>query len=170
MVFRLDWRSGFVPFDVKGPTTMTTNLRNRTPLRRKRRGFTLTEIAIVLGIVGLILGAIWVAAAAVYNNLRTSHANTEILQVAQAIRTLYANSASDAALTVGNLISANAVPNDMVSGAALVDPFPAGATTVLPTTSNDGFIISMTGVSLGSCIDLLMGVGGANRDPGLTAA
>ena len=55
-----------------------TNLPTQTTLRRqRRRGFTLTEIAIVLGIVGLILGAIWVAAAAVYNNLRVSHADTE---------------------------------------------------------------------------------------------
>ncbi len=59
---------------------------------RKTRGFTLTEAAIVLGIVGLILGAIWVAAAAVYENMRTNRANEQILKVAQAVRSLYASS------------------------------------------------------------------------------
>ncbi len=32
-------------------------------IQRRNRGFTLTEMAIVLGVIGLILGAIWVAAA-----------------------------------------------------------------------------------------------------------
>src|SRR5882762_1552401 len=57
---------------------------------QEKRGFTLTEIAIVLGIVGLILGAIWVAAAAVYSNLRTSKATTELLNIVQNVRALYA--------------------------------------------------------------------------------
>src|SRR5580698_8781109 len=90
--------------------------------RQRRRGFTLTEIAIVLGIVGLILGAIWVAAAAVYNNLRISHANTQILQTAQAIRTLYATQNT---VTAGDItpsiITAGAVPKDMVNGATLIN-------------------------------------------------
>src|SRR3984957_16106234 len=61
-----------------------------SPRRQRRRGFTLTEIAIVLGIIGLILGAIWVAAAAVYNNMRTSKTTTELLDVAQNLRGMYA--------------------------------------------------------------------------------
>src|SRR5271168_1816583 len=60
----------------------------------EKRGFTLTEIAIVLGIIGLILGAIWVAAAAVYNNLRTSRATTELLTIAQNVRATYATSST----------------------------------------------------------------------------
>ena len=50
-------------------------------LAEKTRGFTLTEIAIVLGIVGIILGAIWAAAGTVYSNNRTKEASTEVLTI-----------------------------------------------------------------------------------------
>jgi prepilin-type N-terminal cleavage/methylation domain-containing protein len=60
--------------------------------KKEERGFTLTEIAIVLGIIGLILGAIWVAAAAVYTNMRTSKTTTELLDIVQNMRAMYATS------------------------------------------------------------------------------
>src|ERR1700740_210314 len=69
-----------------------TGITYRSEAGARKRGFTLTEIAIVLGIIGLILGAIWVAAAAVYNNMRTSKATTEILTAVQNVRALYATS------------------------------------------------------------------------------
>jgi prepilin-type N-terminal cleavage/methylation domain-containing protein len=62
--------------------------------KSKKRGFTLTEIAIVLGIIGLILGAIWVAAAAVYNNQRVTTTQRDLLAMAQAVTTLYANASA----------------------------------------------------------------------------
>jgi len=62
--------------------------RNRLALRQ---GFTLTEIAIVLGIIGLILGAIWSAAGSVYMNLHLSKAATETLMIVQSFKTLYGN-------------------------------------------------------------------------------
>ena len=65
-----------------------TNKKNPIQARPtpRKKGFTLTEIAIVLGIIGLILGAIWVAAASVYQNQRIGHANTALLHTAQSVR------------------------------------------------------------------------------------
>lgn len=141
----------------------------------RRRGFTLTEIAIVLGIVGLILGAIWVAAAAVYNNLRVSRANTEILQIAQGVRTLYGGS-STMGTAAGNitdsLVCAKAVPADLVNGACggpatMINPWAGGTTAVYTPATGDSFTIEMTNVPQANCINLLMATGGTSRDPNL---
>ncbi len=146
--------------------------------QESRRGFTLTEIAIVLGIVGLLLGAIWVAAAAVYNNLRVSHANTEVLQIAQAVRALYASTSSTgnaAADLTDGLICAKAVPSDMVLTACggpgtMIDPWPQGRTAIYTPATGDSFTIEMTEVPQSACISLLMNVAGTSRDPGLFQA
>lgn len=61
------------------------------PRHVHRQGFTLTEIAIVLGIIGLILGAIWTAAASVYANQHVAKAATETLMIVQNFKSLYGN-------------------------------------------------------------------------------
>lgn len=141
-------------------------------VQKQKRGFTLTEIAIVLGIIGLILGAIWVAASAVYNNIRVSHANTQILQLAQGIRSLYSTSSTTTGLTVDNLICAKAVPSDMIVAACgtpgtLDDAFAGGVTTVIPTSDGFGFQVSMTGATRSNCDALLVQAAGLSRDAGL---
>ena len=140
--------------------------------RQKKRGFTLTEIAIVLGIIGLILGAIWVAASAVYNNLRVSHANTAILQLTQAVRGLYATSPDTSLMTEAILISAKAYPADLLNstGTGFNDPWSQGVTTVAPSTEGPpslGFTISMSYVPADACTNLLTSVAGLNHDSGL---
>ncbi len=57
----------------------------------ERHAFTLTEIAIVLGIIGLILGAIWTAAASVYANQHVAKAATETLMIVQNFKGLFGN-------------------------------------------------------------------------------
>jgi prepilin-type N-terminal cleavage/methylation domain-containing protein len=61
------------------------------PSLHHRRGFTLTEIAIVLGVMGMILGAIWGAASTVYSNKKTTAALQEILAIVANMRGLYTN-------------------------------------------------------------------------------
>ncbi len=150
--------------------------------RCERRGFTLTEIAIVLGIVGLILGAIWIAAAAVYQNLRLSHANAEVLQIAQGVRTLYATVNIIPGGVVQDItdavVCAKAAPPELFNapcgtagGATLFDQWSGGATAIYVPASGDSFTIEMTNVPQSACIDLLMTVGGTGgRDPNLFAA
>ena len=146
---------------------------NASPVRQKKRGFTLTEIAIVLGIIGLILGAIWVAADAVYNNLRVSHANTAILQIAQAVRGAFATETNTTGLTPDRLIGAKLFPSDLLNsvGTGLTDPWSGGVTTVAPSTDGApgpaGFTITMSLVPIAACINLVTAVGGPNHDTGL---
>ncbi len=47
-----------------------TYLPPRITARKQRRGFSLIEAAVVLGVVGLVIGGIWVAAAAVNDRLK----------------------------------------------------------------------------------------------------
>ncbi len=55
------------------------------------RGFNLVEAAIVLGVVGLVIGGIWVAAAEVQKNRKLSVAATSIGQVVEQTRILFKN-------------------------------------------------------------------------------
>jgi len=57
--------------------------------KRKRQAFTLTEIAIVLGITGLILGAVWVAASKVRLTGQIHTASQQLAAIAQNTRTVF---------------------------------------------------------------------------------
>ncbi len=148
---------------------------------RLRRGFTLTEIAIVLGIMGLILGAIWAAASSVYNNQRINSASNDIASIVQGVRKLYAMSNGTGATAntniTGDLVLAKAVPSNMVnSGTTYVvggadhtldGPFPGGKTMITATSDGGSFAVVMSKVNTSNCISLLTSIGGNARDPGL---
>lgn len=157
----------------------------------RRRGFTLTEAAIVLGIVGLILGAIWVAAAAVYNNLRVQKANTAILTVAQTIRSMHATQTAVQAAGASDWIAAGIWPADWITTTTTTTTPTGGGSPVTTTntsvtnpwgnTTNDVFVgasavvgdsfkIALGGVPQAACIDLLTRNTGAGRDSGLYLA
>jgi prepilin-type N-terminal cleavage/methylation domain-containing protein len=168
-------------------TMMNTQSANRDS---KKRGFTLTEIAIVLGIIGLILGAIWVAAAAVYNNLRVSKATTELIRISQGIRGLYATSAvADSTIDMtysaagshaqgagSTYIQASIFPSDMVSGTGPYTIANAwtGDTDVVATlttggTLGDSFAVEFDKVPQNACITFIEANTGVGRDSGLFA-
>jgi len=175
---------------------MLINMRKRTAHEAVRdeakRGFTLTEIAIVLGIVGLILGAIWVAAAAVYNNLRTSKGTTELLTVTQNVRALYATSGlvdPNANMAVGNKnLAGNALtyvqggmfPNDTLNNVnptlatSATDPW--GGTISIQSAqdvngvANDSFYVVFDQVPQQACISMLTSNVGQGRDPAMIGA
>lgn len=148
-------------------------ITNKT-MNRERRGFTLTEAAIVLGIVGLILGAIWVAAAAVYNNMRTNTAQRQLLTIVQNIRSVHATQPTFATMTCQQASVAGIYPSDMVT-----NPGVAGATcqnvwrgAVVLTAVNAGaaFQIDMVNVPNTSCVSLLTNTTGTSRDTGILFA
>jgi prepilin-type N-terminal cleavage/methylation domain-containing protein len=85
------------------------------PSLQHRRGFTLTEIAIVLGVMGIILGAIWGAASTVYANKKTTSALQEVLAIVANVRGLYTNGQIPASTVLSPmLINAGQVPSNMV--------------------------------------------------------
>lgn len=138
-----------------------------------KKGFTLTEAAIVLGIVGLILGAIWVAAGSVYRNMRVATTTDQLLQIVQAIRSLHATQpAIDPALNIINLSRAGGVPKDMMNDintpTAITNVW--GGAVVLTRESATEFTVTFEDVPNDACADLLTRNTGSGRDTGIVSA
>lgn len=145
---------------------------------RKGRGFTLTEAAIVLGIVGLILGAIWVAAASVYDNLRVSKTSEQLLNMVQSIRSMHATQNTVTGITEQLVGSAGGIPSDMLTkdgsgNVTFVRDIWNGLVDIAAythTTAGDSFSISFAAVPKRACMDLLVRNTGVGRDTGLIGA
>ncbi len=147
--------------------------------KKRAGGFTLTEAAIVLGIVGLILGAIWVAAGAVYENLRVSTTSNQLLQIAQSIRAMHATqNVVDANIDALLVARAGGMPSDMITrdsngAVTAVRDVWGGDVSIAATTynvTNDSFSVTFTEVPQSACSNLLMRNTGTGRDTGLIGA
>lgn len=138
-------------------------------------GFTLTEAAIVLGIAGLVLGAIWVAAAHLVSNQRIYNTQLEITSIVENVRKLhYGRRVVEAGATNGNFISAGVFPSDIIQDATAGTALNlwGGNTIVAPATAagtaNDGFTVTFQDMPQSSCVSLVLRVGGQTlRDAGL---
>lgn len=96
---------------------------------RNQKGFTLIEIAIVLTIVGLVIGGIWLAASTVLNNNKKSAATSQIIQIVQNTKNLFANqTGSNPAQNFDEDVGREAgiFPAGMVVGTAIRHPFSTG--------------------------------------------
>lgn len=62
-----------------------------TIMTKPRRGFNLIEAAIVLGVVGIVIGGIWVAASAVDRNRKISRAIEQVFLVTDKISKTFQN-------------------------------------------------------------------------------
>lgn len=71
------------------------------PCSRPRHGFNLIEAAVVLGVVGLVIGGIWTAASAVSVNIQNAQSARALLQTVYSIRHFYADRKWSAELQVG---------------------------------------------------------------------
>jgi len=139
-------------------------------LEQRKKGFTLTEIAIVLGIMGLILGAIWVAAASVYNNQRVNQANAGIMQVLQGIRTLYAQQATiEGGDRTADLIGAGVIPTNFINGTTMRSPW-GGNMYVGGTGDDAGIVIALDKMTTAVCVGLVSTIFGASHDRTLTSS
>jgi type II secretory pathway pseudopilin PulG len=153
-------------------------------LRRRRavQGFNLIEAAIVLGIVGLVVGGIWVAATSVYANLRSKQATDNLLSIAQATRALYATSSTttlaNGTSMTATLAQAGAIPSNVLgttpaltTDGNTVNPW-GGNVAVFSTnnstgTVSGGFQIQYTSVPSEACVDFMSRNTGTGRDVGM---
>ena len=133
-------------------------MKSKNQIRRKK-GFSLIEAAIVLGIVGLVIGGIWVAASAVQTNLRESTASQGILQVVQNVRNLYYGQTVSATTTgtglQTTLVSAGVFPGDMLQGSTPKNPWNGAVQINISDTSNGYFTVYFATIPQSSCIELI---------------
>ncbi len=122
---------------------------------KARRGFNLIEAAIVLGVVGLIIGGIWVAAAAVQSNMKKSDASRGLIQIVQNVRNLYYGQSPTATADITTqLINAGALPANFVNGTAGINPWNGAVTVAIAGASFDQVDVTFNGLPRDGCIEL----------------
>jgi hypothetical protein len=128
---------------------------------KSRKGFNLIESAIVLGVVGLIIGGIWVAAASVYENWKVSKTISDIEIIVKNAQNLISIADSKTiALSAGltsTLRDAGAFPNDWVFGSTVKSPFWGNAYVMNEQGRFDFGILNKIPRSV--CIKLLVRMG-----------
>lgn len=124
------------------------------------RGFNLIEIAIVLAVIGVIVGGVYVAASSVYENNRKQTAQTQLLNIVNNIRQLHSGQSSiDTAFNTASAINANAVPADMVSGTTANSPY---GSVVIAAPSTSTFSVQFQDLSKSSCIEMVSRIAGSS--------
>jgi type II secretory pathway pseudopilin PulG len=118
---------------------------------RDQRGFNLIEAAIVLGIVGLVVGGIFAAASATYDNLKAQDTSKGIVQIVQNLKSVYSNNPAAAVVNDDSLATAGIIPKDWnpvntIAGARN----PYGGTVAIAGPVN-AVVITLTGFSQAQC-------------------
>lgn len=145
-----------------------------TALNRKQNqlGFNLIEAALVLGIVGLVIGGIFAAWGTVASQQRVRKASDMATVIVGQIRSAYASrttfdssdTASGTTFTQA-LVAANLIPVEFLSGGNVKNPW-GGNVLVTPDTT--GMTVRYDTVSSADCKKLANSVLGSARNQGLT--
>jgi prepilin-type N-terminal cleavage/methylation domain-containing protein len=122
---------------------------------KRTRGFNLIEIAIVLAVVGIIVGGIYVAASSVYENNRKQEVQKQLLTIVQNMRAVYAGQVAIGTFTTADAVAARIIPQDMIATATTAINAYGGAVTVANAGST-GFEVTFEDVSRGACTEMLM--------------
>lgn len=98
----------------------------------RQTGFTLLEVVVVLGVLGLLLGAAAPLAGAVIEADRRQEARRELADIAAALESFYRENASfPTSLAATTFVGIHLQPG--VGGTTTIDPFAAGAPYVYAT-------------------------------------
>lgn len=160
-----------------------------TSIRRRWHGFTLTELALVMGIFGMIAAGIWGALATVEEANNEKKAVVELQTISNNIKTLYASrqgflSATQTDITC-SMVDAGVFPADMMvvstCTAGTLSSYPRSpwgsavqvfSSTSAPDAGVGQFEIQFTAtpkaMPKSSCIGLLVRLSGVSRNYGLT--
>ena len=111
---------------------------------KAKQGFTLTEIAIVLGIMGIVLAGLWMAAASVSEKRKTQDAAEMVLQIADNVKNLYEGHASAGAPSFAQQVQTGLFPKTALNAAGTATINPWGGTYALSFTAGSLYGVSVT--------------------------
>lgn len=147
---------------------------------RKRRGFSLTEAAIVLGIVGTVMGGIWAVAAATRASVQANQLHQQTLNLTKQVRDYYSARAlpsASAAMTT-TFRSAGVFPEDMcpancVSGTitTIYNSYGGTTTVAIPAGSApiNQFTVTYDTIPEKGCVQLAMMLSARSSEVGLVS-
>lgn len=127
---------------------------------RHRRGFSMVEMAIVLGVVGLVMGGVWTLAVKVQQTARVQQAVEQVIAVNKNIRSYYQ---SQPCIPTGNqtavltgLPGQNIFPREMLGGGGVVDLWNGGV-QVLGVDGACGYLFQLSFLALpaATCAELV---------------
>jgi major structural subunit of bundle-forming pilus len=125
--------------------------------RRRQKGLTLIETAMVLGVAALVIAGVLV----LYNTANTSNKTSDALNqlniIQQAVRNVYGGTAGFTGLTTDTMVSSKSVPQKMITAAggmanSFNGPVTVDAATV--ATTDDGFAVVFSGIPQEACVAL----------------
>lgn len=97
---------------------------------RCKRGFSMVEMAIVLGVVGLVMGGVWTLAVKVQQTARVKQAVEQVITINKNIRNYYQTQAcipnGDQTATLTTVPGQPIFPREMLSGGGVVDLWNGG--------------------------------------------
>ena len=133
--------------------------RHISHLGATRSAFTLTELAIVLAIVGLLLGGIWAAASAVYANNKVKTAAENTAFVVNNYKSLYGMHGVDVSVDVtctgakDDFFPPTMGGKSCSTGTASSYPTdPWGGSVSVTATAHVGLTVSLSGLPVDACI------------------
>ncbi len=141
--------------------------------KNRRQAFTLTEAAIVLGVVGIVLAAIWGAASTVSRNKSVNRTVEYQAMIVQNMRSLYKSRPLQTGTTnfTELMMKAEIFPTAMIAAG---NPLPQTVwdtdVTIIPVSTTTFRISYPATLPTEVCIQLVARSAGSGRDRGLTAA
>ncbi|WP_456717861.1 MULTISPECIES: type 4 pilus major pilin [unclassified Bradyrhizobium] len=125
-------------------------------IRRRQKGLTLIEAAMVLGVAAIVIAGVLV----LYNTANTSNKTSEALNqlniIQQAVRQIYGGGSSFSDLTTQTLADSKVLPARMINAGAtppLVNAF-NGTIDVNYDATSGGFSVDFGGLPVEACVTL----------------
>ena len=140
-----------------------------------KRGMSLLEVSIVLGVMGTIAGGIWAIAGGVRDATRSTMLMQQTQLLVKNTRDYYSLRALPTATTAitSTLIAAKLVPEDMcpASGCTTVKNSYGGTVTVAPAgTSPYNYVdVTLGSVEKRGCVQMMMNLGAKASEYGVTS-